>query len=446
MAPRPQFLGRREFLAALPAAALPTPTEPYLTPARYGAKGDGRTLDTKALQSAIDACAQSGGGTVLLPAGRYLTGTLFLRSRVTLHLAAGAVLLGSTTLADYPVTVAKLRSYTDNYTDKSLLYGEDLDDVAIEGAGTIDGQGKAFSGPYKVRPYTLRLVNSRRIRIRDIAFRDSPMWVQHYLACDDLVIRGITVRSRANSNNDGIDIDACSRVRISDCDIDSGDDALVLKSTLARPCRQVVVTNCVLSSHCNAFKLGTESNGGCEDILFSNSTIADTRLSGIALECVDGGRLERIQVADITMNGVGAPLFLRLGDRGRPFLAGGDHQPPGTMRRILIRDIQATRASAIGCALSGIPGHPIEEVTLENLHLEFEGGGKPAHPPAAVPELAGQYPEHWMFGALPAFGLYCRHMRGLRLRNVRLTTTQPDERPPLVTEDVEGLDGLVNTR
>ncbi|MDX2150079.1 MAG: glycoside hydrolase family 28 protein [Bryobacteraceae bacterium] len=446
MAPRPQLLNRRLFLGALPAAALAAPAEPFLTPARFDAKADGRTLDTKALQTAIDTCARSGGGTVLLPAGRYLTGTLFLRSRVTLHLTAGAVLLGSASLADYPVTVAKLRSYTDNYTDKSLLYGEDLEDVAIEGTGVIDGQGKAFSGPYKVRPYTLRLVNCRRVKVHDIAFLDSPMWVQHYLACDDLVIRGITVRSRANANNDGIDIDACSRVRIAECDIDSGDDALVLKSTLARPCRQIAVTNCVLSSHCNAFKLGTESNGGFEDILFSNSAIHDTRLSGIALECVDGGRLERVQVAGISMNGVGAPLFIRLGHRGRPFLTGSERQPPGTLRNVIIRDIQATRASAIGCALSGLPGHPIEQVTLENLNLEFEGGGKPAHPPGAVPELPDKYPEHWMFGALPAYGLFCRHIRGLTLRGVWLTTARPDDRPPLVVDDVEGLDGSVNTR
>lgn len=373
------------------------------------------------------------------PPGRYLSGTLFLKSNVTLHLSAGATLLGSPNLADYPVTVSKIRSYTDNYTDKSLLYGEDLENVAIEGAGTLDGQGKSFSGPYMVRPYMLRLISCRRVAVNNVAFKNSPMWVQHYLACDDVAIRGITVHSRVNANNDGIDIDGCDRVRISDCDISSGDDAIVIKSTLLRPARNIVVTNCTLSTHCNALKLGTESNGGFENIAISNCTIYDTRLSGIALEAVDGGTLDRVQVSNITMDGVGAPIFLRLGDRARPFETGGPRQPPGRLRNVILRDIQAVRASTVGCAIAGIPGHSIEDVTLDNIRLEFLGGGKATHAPGAVPENADKYPEHHMFGTLPAYAFYCRHVRRIHFRDVQVRAAQPDARPALITEDVEGL-------
>ncbi|MFB3828683.1 MAG: glycoside hydrolase family 28 protein, partial [Bryobacteraceae bacterium] len=211
---------RRDFLGLFAAA---------VNVRDHGAAGDGNRLDTMALQAAIDACARAGGGAVLLPPGRYLSGTLFLKSHVTLWLDPGATLLGSKDLNHYPVTVQKPRSYTDNYTDKSLIYAEDCENIGIAGRGTIDGQGAAFKGPYKVRPYMIRVINCRDVAIDGVAIKDSPMWVQHYLGCEGVAIRGITVRSRVNRNNDGIDIDACSRVRISDCDIWSGDDAIVLK-------------------------------------------------------------------------------------------------------------------------------------------------------------------------------------------------------------------------
>ncbi|MBI3697107.1 MAG: hypothetical protein HY238_20010, partial [Acidobacteria bacterium] len=330
-------------------------------------------LNTRTLQEAIEARSRSGGGVVLIPAGRHVTGTIRLKSNVTLHLDPGAVLAGSTNLEDYPPITASYRSYTDTYTEKSLLYAENAENITIEGSGTIDGQGAAFKGAYKVRPYLARFVNCRNISVTGVTFRDSPMWVQHYLACDGVNIRGITVRSRANANNDGIDIDSCERVRISDCDISSGDDAIVLKSTSDRPCRNVVVTNCVVSSYCNALKLGTETNGGFENILISNCAVYDTRLAGIALEIVDGGVLDRVSVSNITMNKVGAPIFIRLGDRARPFQPGSPRPPVGKLRNVLISNVQAAGAGRVGCAIAGLPDHPIEHVTLDNIRLTFEG-------------------------------------------------------------------------
>jgi polygalacturonase len=406
----------------------------------HGAAGDGAHLDTKAIQDAIDACARAGGGTVFFPAGAYLSGTIVLKSRVTLHLDAGAVLLGSKNLQDYPSFVPALRSFTDTYTEKSLIYAEGLQDIGIRGRGVIDGQGAAFKGPYKVRPYMMRFVSCRNVSVTDVSIKDSPMWVQHYLACEEVDIRGIRVHSRVNVNNDGIDIDGSQRVRISDCEISSGDDAIVLKATADRPSKDVVIANCVLSSACNALKLGTESNGGFENIAISNCTIYDTRLAGIALEMVDGGVLDRVNISNIVMNNVATPVFIRLGDRARPFTEGGARPPVGKLHNVAIANVQAEGAGPMGCAIAGLAGHAIENVVLENLRLTFTGGGTRADARREIPENADKYPEHSMFGTLPAYGFYCRHVKGLSLRNIETSFLEDDERPALVCDDVEGLE------
>jgi polygalacturonase len=408
----------------------------------YGAKPDGKTLCTASIQKAIDACSQSGGGTVYLPPGTFLSGTIYFKSGVTLRLAAGCTLLGSKNLKDYPPTVQAFRSYTDNYTDKSLIYGENIENIAITGFGTIDGQGASFEGPYKVRPYMIRIIQCRNVTVKDVTINDSPMWVQHYLACDNVRITGITVRSLVNHNNDGIDIDSCSRVVISECNINSGDDAIVLKSTSARICRDVVISNCILSSRCNALKMGTESNGGFQNITITGCSIYDTRLAGVALEIVDGGIMDRVVVSNITMNKIGAPIFMRLGNRARPFKADMETPGIGVMRNITISNIEATGANPTGCAISGLPEAKIENVTLSNLRLSFEGSGTKADAKRDIPEKSAAYPEYSMFGKLSAYGLYCRHVKGLKLFNVQLQLEKPDQRHAVILEDVE--DALID--
>jgi len=408
----------------------------------YGAKSDGKTLCTTSIQKTIDACSQSGGGTVYLPPGTFLSGTIYFKTGVTLRLAAGCTLLGSTDLKDYPRTVQVFRSYTDNYTDKSLIYGENVERIAITGEGTIDGQGASFEGPYKVRPYMIRFIQCRDVTVKDVTIKDSPMWVQHFLACDDVRITGITVRSLVNHNNDGIDIDSCRRVVISDCNIESGDDAIVLKSTSARICRDVVVSNCILSSRCNALKMGTESNGGFQNIVITGCSIYDTRLAGIALEIVDGGTMDRVVISNITMNKVGAPLFVRLGNRARMFKNDMEKPGMGIMRNITISNIEATGANPTGCAISGLPQAKIENVTLSNVRLSFEGGGTKADAAREIPEKPADYPEYSMFDRLSAYGLYCRHVKGLKLFNVQLQLEKPDHRHAVVFEDVE--DALID--
>ncbi len=407
--------------------------------AAHGAAGKGQALETQALQSAIDAASAAGGGTVYFPPGRYLSGTLVLRSRVTLWLDAGATLLGSTVLSDYPEMIPALRSYTDNYTRRSLLYGENLESVAIRGGGTIDGQGAAFKGPYLLRPYLVRVITSRGITVENITLRDSPMWVQHYLACENLLIRGIRVESRCNHNNDGIDIDGCRNVRISDCDISSGDDAIVLKSTSQHPCDNVAVTNCVLSTDCNGIKLGTESNGGFRNIAISNCTLYDVNIAGLALEMVDGGTLENVTATNLTMQNVATPIFVRLGNRARPFKEEMARPGVGALRRVVISNVVASGAKPIGCSVTGLPGHPVQDVTLRDIRIEHAGGVGPAAATRPVPEREDAYPESSMFGTLPASGFYCRHVRGLVLDNIRVNSVKPDARPGLVCDDVEDL-------
>jgi polygalacturonase len=427
-------------LQPTPAPASPTNASSRVFNVReFGARGDGQTLDTFALQRTIDVCAGSGGGTVFFPPGRYLSGTLFLKSQVTVELEGGATLLGSRRLEDYPPTVSSTRSYTDNYTERSLLYGEQLEHVTLQGRGEINGQGAAFQGPYKVRPYLIRLIVCRDVLVRDLTLRDSPMWVQHYLACDSVRLDGLTVVSRCNANNDGIDIDGCQRVRIANCDIRSGDDALVLKSTLNRPCKHVVVANCVFSSDCNAFKLGTESNGGFENIVLGNCAIYDTRLAGIALEMVDGGTLDQVNVSNVTMDNVRCPIFIRLGNRARPFEPGAPPPGMGGLRNSSLSDIQASGADPTGCAIAGLPGHPIENLALSNIRITFAGGGKEADARRAIPEKPEAYPECSMFGKLPAYGFYCRHARNVQFDRVEVDSLAPNARPSLVCDDVDGL-------
>ena len=402
-----------------------------------GAKADGRTLCTGAIQKAIDQCHKDGGGTVYFAPGTFLSGTIYMKTGVTLKLDAGCTLLGSKDLTDYPPTVQAFRSYTDNYTEKSLIYAEKAERIAIIGRGTIDGQGASFKGPYKVRPYTIRFIECRNVTVEDITLRNSPMWMQHYMACDDVRISGITVHSRVNHNNDGINIDSCHRVVISDCNISSGDDAIVLKSTSVRICRDVTVSNCVVSSRCNGLKMGTESNGGFKNIVMTGCAIYDTRLAGIALEIVDGGIMDRVVISNITMDTIGAPIFLRLGNRARPFKKDMEKPGIGSMRNITIGNIEATGAGLTGCAIAGLPEAAIENVTLSNLRLSFAGGGAKADANRAVPENPAAYPEYSMFGRLPAYGLYCRHVKGLKLLNVQLQLAKADQRRAVFFEDVE---------
>jgi len=414
-----------------------------------GASPDGTTLCTDAIQSAIDACAEAGGGTVRFPDGTFLSGSLALRSGVTLHLDEGATLLGSPDREHYYRT-------TDDggRVFRNLIHGEGLQDVAICGKGTIDGSGAAFRDKTKARPKAIYLAECRNVLVEDVRLRDAGSWMQHYRLCENVTIRGIDVFNHVSYNNDGLNIDSCRNVEIVDCRIDSDDDGIVLKSLSDEPCVNVTVHDCTVSSHCNALKMGTESGGGFVDITISDCTVFSPRrseviygrqrgLAGIALEIVDGGRLENVTVSDVTIEGVSVPIFLRLGNRARSY-SGGPKPGVGTFRNVRLSDITARGTSVIGCSITGLPGHPIEDVILEDIDLSFDGGGTIDDTTREIPEREDAYPESTMFGTLPAFGFYCRHARGLTFEDVRLRTDEPDLRHAMVFDDVEDLviDGL----
>ena len=434
-------LGILSVLAAEVAADSP-PSHGIYNVRAFGAVGDGVTLDTDAIQKAIDTCNAAGGGQVYLQDGTFLSGTIRLKSNVTLHVEAGATLLGSTNIADYPdITPDIIYLYRARFT-RYLIYAEKAENIGISGRGLINGQGEHF--PYrrdddKGRPYILRFSECKNVRVENVTFRNSARWLSHYLACENVTISGVTIVAKIRENRDGIDIDSCTDVRISDCRIDTGDDAIVLKATTNRPCRRVTVTNCILSSMASAFKLGTESNGGFEDIAVTNCVIHDTGYSGIAVEMVDGGALDRITINNITMKNVKAPIFVRLGNRARPI---PDLPPPsmGSLRNVIISNVQATGADTMGCSITGIPGFPVANVTLSNIRIESSGGGTIEDAKREIPEKIASYPSGKMFGTLSAYGFFCRHATNLRLHNIDLSFEKDDQRPAIICDDVRDLD------
>ncbi len=419
-----------------------------------GAVADGKTRCTEAIQKAIDQCNAGGGGTVYFPPGTYLSGTIFLKSNVTLNLAAGATLLGSGDLADYPaITPKKVQSRANAYNLRSIIYAEDLDKIAITGRGTIDGNGSAYKDRRHDgnRPLILRVIDCRDVLVENITMQNSGFWNQHFLVCERVVVRGIRVWNHATYNVDGVDIDGCRDFSVSDCFFDTDDDAICLKSTSDRPCENVLINNCVVSSHCNAIKFGTDSSGGFINVAITNCSIISPRhskviygiqrgFSGISLELVDGGRIDRVTVSNVTIDGVEVPLFVRLGNRGTGFVIKEDQPkkeiPAGSVRNVLFNNIVATRAGKTGCSVVGIPDHCVENVSFNNVVIRSEGGGKREWSSANIKELPANYPEATMFGKLPAYGLYCRHVRGLTLTDVRLETDEPDGRHALALDDV----------
>ncbi len=402
---------------------------------------------TAIIQSAIDAAEARGGGTVVLPPGVWISGTLQLRSRVTLFLENGAVLKGSAEISDYPDVSGGFTDAVGQVRNKCLLYAKDAVNVAVAGYGTIDGSGGEFAKDQPGRPFMVRFVDCRDVQVTGVTLKDSPGWVSHYLACENVRIQGVTIRSRVNSNNDGIDIDSCRRVRISDCDIDTGDDAVCIKATRATACEDIVVTGCRLTSEWGALKLGTESAGDFRNIIFSNIVIRDTNGGGLKLISMDGCRMENVIAENLIMDNVSGPIFLRLGSRLRRYFDDQPERPVGCMRGITIRNVMATvweegyplyerLPRKAGLIVTGIPGHCIEDVTFENVRISFPGGGVESTTP--VPEQETEYPEFPAFHPLPAWGLFLRHLRNIAFRSCTFSTRVDDKRVPLHLDDVEG--------
>ena len=432
----------------------------------YGAKGDGVTLDTEAIQAAIDACHDAGDGRVYLHNGQFVSGTIRLKDNVTLEVEAGAVLRASRNLDDFPIMPSKYPSYEgEMVTNKMLIYAEDATRISIVGRGTIDGGGDYWvDGPYgfpsfSLRPRVIHFRGCEDVQVRDVTLYNSASWVQSYQSCKNMVISGITVDSRENKdiekerfadapgrNTDGMDLIDCQFVRVSDCFIKSGDDGICLKSfSPDESCSDITITNCVVSTNAAGIKIGTETVGTIEDIVVTNCVVFDTQYCGIAVITADGAQVKRVNVANISMRNLKGPaVFIRLEERLRPYRKQVPLNSP-LLEDIRIENVQGTGISSrYGCSVTGLPGMPVKNVVLKNINLTFDGGGTAADAERVIPELEKSYPSGKMFGTLPAYGFFLRHVENIQMDGVTLRIIETDDRPAIVADDVSNF--LLNNR
>lgn len=452
----------------------------------FGAKGDGVAPDREAINRAIEAAAAAGGGTVYLPAGHYATGSIRLRSNITLQFDAGAVLDASADPAAYdaaePNEFTRFQDFGHSHWHNSLIWGEGLENVAIVGHGFINGT-KGLTRGERGADKAIALKLCRNVTLRDFAILSGGHFGVLATAVDNLTIDNL----RIDTNRDGIDIDACRNVRISNVSANTpNDDAIVLKTSYAlgafRATENVTITNCFVSGYdigslldgtykrtvtrapdrdgpTGRVKLGTESNGDFRNITISN--IVFDRSRGLALESVDGSHIEDVAISNLTMRDVSnSPIFIRLGSRMRA----PEGTPVGSIRRVTITNVVAYDADPrYGSIISGIPGHDVEDVTLDNIRLVYRGGlnldqvakqpsdlvnafffrasgGVPPREAFDTPEREKEYPEPSMFGLMPAYGFFIRHAKGVDLTDVQVTNLKEDGRPAFVLDGVSNID------
>jgi polygalacturonase len=465
---------------------------------RFGAVADTSRLSTEGINAAVRACFAAGGGKVVIPAGQFKSGTITLMDNVELFFERGAVLYGSTDHRDYPrQRQPKYRSQKDAGGWYALIYAEGAKNIGISGYGTIDGQGagqvprvagvdengpvggKAVArgeaghageavdsvgrragktpviGDQDGRPRNILFISCRNVSVKDIFLRNSGVWNQHYLDCEDVVVDHIRVYNHSNRNNDGIDIDGCRRVIVSNSVLDSDDDCITLKSTGPAACEDVVISDCIASSFCNAIKCGTESTGGFRNIVISHCIVKPSACptepvfktprigqTGLALEIVDGGIMEGVRVSDLVIEGTECPIYVRLGNRARRYIPEATEPGRGIMRNISISHVTAYNTGNFCSSITGVPGAKIGDLSLDDIRLVNRGGLKPGEytsDPAGVAEREKEYPDPTGWGNLPGYGFYIRHVEDIRLSGITLRSLEKETRAPVLAEDVDHL-------
>ena len=440
----------------------------------YGAKGDGKTLDSPAINAAIEAAVRDGGGQVLLPAGTYLSGSIRLKSNIDLHLSAGCTILAapaSMKAYDPSESFGGFPEYQDGghtYFHNSLIWAEGQTNVSITGHGMIDGQGltkkdtekagKVQGGSIGTGDKAIALKLCRNILIRDVTIFRGGHFAIITTGCDRGTIDNVTI----DTNRDGIDIDCCKYITVTNTKVNTpSDDAIVLKSSYALkkavPCEHILITNCLVTGYklgtfldgtyqpeavnwvCGRIKLGTESNGGYRNITISNCTCVWS--SGLAFEEVDQGRMENICVTNIAMEHVHHyPIYITTGCRNR---GPKEVTQPSSARNIQISNVIATDCDSL-CSIivTGMKDEPVRNVWLSNIRLTFRGGGTKDLVKRDYREQGTNYPEPRWAGPTPAYGLYARHVEGLHVNDVTFRYERPEYRPAIILDDV--LDATLN--
>ncbi len=434
----------------------------------FGAKGNGKTLDSPAINSAIEAAVADGGGQVLLPAGTYLSGSIRLKSNIELHLSAGCTILSAPAemnAYDESESFGGFPEYQDGghtYFHNSLIWADGEDNISITGPGMIDGAGltrkdteragNLQGGSIGTGDKAIALKNCRRVTLRDFTVYRGGHFAIIMTGCDLSTLDNLII----DTNRDGIDIDCCKYMTVTNCKVNTPhDDAIVLKSSYAlkQPvlCEHIAVSNCNITGYkcgslldgsyvpekdgwvCGRFKLGTESNGGYRNISLSNCTFMYS--SGLAFEEVDQGIMENIVVSNITMSHVHHyPIYITTGCRNRG--------PKEVIRKSSARDIQISNVVADDCdslcsiIVTGMPDEPIRNVWLNNIRLHFRGGGSKELVNKEYREQGTNYPEPKFAGETPAYGLYARHVVGLHANDLTFSFSVPEFRPAVVLDDV----------
>ncbi len=419
----------------------------------YGAIGNGTTLNTSAIQAAVDACNTAGGGIVEVPVGNFLTATVFLKSNVTLLIDSGATITGSSVTADYPDVIPLIRSYTDHYPQRSVFYAEGQHNIAITGKGTFQGNG--FSTSFLLdashKPYGFRFISCTNIKYEGVTLLNSGFWMMHNQDIDTLVIKNITIVNQNVGNGDGISIDGCKNVIVDSCIADCNDDPIVLKTTSLSSCENVSISNCTVGTYSRAIKMGTESHGEYKNIHVNNIIVQYSTQGpfgsnspakcGINLSVVDGGSMDNVLIENVTMTGIKVPLMIRLGNRAHKYTDTAATPGVGFLRNVELRNIIATATTNVTSSVTGIPGYYARNILLNNIDFTFPGGQTALDSDFIVPENISAGPEATIFGdTLPAAGLYVRHVDSIQFCNVHFHAQQPDGRPDYVFDDVLHID------
>jgi len=433
----------------------------------FGIKSNGTTLNTTSIQRAIDFISENGGGTLKFYVGRYLTGTIHMKSNVTLHLEEGAVLLGSTNINDYNVGTP----------NNALVYAKGVKNVGITGKGVIDGQGKEvayslmdyihkgiikdpldYDRPRNNRPKAIYFRECNNVTIKHVTVKNSADWVQTYDQCEDVLIDSITVDSKVFWNNDGIDIVDCKNFKLLNSYIDASDDAICLKSHDATKMNEnIEIRNCVARSSANGIKFGTVSAGGYKNIRIINNRVYDTFRSAFTIATPDGGKVEDVLVDSLYAYNTGNAIYLRIGARWNKGRQGSIDGV--TMQNIYIEvpadkpdvgyafegPVEDNPRNISPASIVGLKGQPIKNVVLRNVEIVYPGGSNPNYafrgtsPKEldSIPEMEAAYPEFSQFKELPAWAFYLRHVDGVNFENVKFTAKDKEYRPAVVMDDVK---------